>query len=408
MHIERAGWRRDWRRLGAVAGLALGAVAGAGAQESPYGLYISQGLSRDSNVLRAPSGQGQADTISTTTLGGLLDQSIGRQRLKGEASVQANHFRQESALDNNVPTLKGEWDWQAGDHWEGELGVSHAKSLYRYSLDDGTAVTGRNIQTENQQFFRARLGVVTQWTLEAGWSGYQRSFSDDQYRNQNQSRHALNAGVRYQPQPDLSARFNLRRTDGRYPDYSAVLGADDYTRWDVETLLTLRMSAASQLDARLSHTNEAHSQPAASAGPHWTGSVGWKWQPTGKLTVSTRVLRDSDTSDQTLGEGLVNSQNKQTTRLDLGGQWAITDKVQLGVGYQQSWRRLEQAVTGGAPTLADDSDRTVSVRASYQPVRAVSLGCNVSREIRDVSGATGLSYPYSANVFGCTGRFDWR
>lgn len=383
-------------------------AASAAAQQSPYAVYVSQGISHDSNVLRAPSGQEQADTISTTTVGGLLDQSIGRQRLKGEASVQANRFRQDSELNNNVPTLKGEWDWQAGDHWEGELGTSHVKSLYRYNLNDDTAVTGRNIQTENQQFLRVRLGVVTEWTVEAGWSGYQRSFTGDLYRNQNQSRHALNAGVRYQPQPDLSARFNLRRADGRYPNYSAALGADDYTRWDVETLLMLRMSAASQLDARVSHTNEAHSQPAAGAGPHWTGSLGWQWQPTGKLTFNTRVLRDSDTSDQTLGDGLINSQNKQTTRLDLGGQWAITDKVQLGVSYQQSWRKLEQGLSDVGVTSGNDSARTTSVQLSYQPVRAVSLGCNVSREIRDVSGSTNLSYPYSANVFGCTGRFDWR
>lgn len=395
-------------RLALAVALTLVTGVPAWAQQSPYTLSVTQGFTRDSNVLRAPADQAEADTISSTTLAASLDQPIGRQRVKAEADLQANRFRSHSDLDNNAPTLKAEWDWQAGDHWQGEVGGSHVKSLYRYNLSDTTVVLGRNIQTENQQFFRARLGVVTAWTVEAGWSGYQRSYTADQYRSQDMSRNAISAGMRYQPQPDLSARFNLRRTDGRYPHYSSTLGADDYNRWDVETLLTLRMSAASQLDVRVAHTNEAHSQPTATGGPRWTGSAGWQWQPTGKLNFSTRVLRDSDTSDQTLGDGLVNSQNKLTTRLDLSAQWTLTDKVQLGLSYQQSLRRLEHVVSGVGSLSGRDRARTVGLQLGYQPMQALNLGCTASREVRDVSGETDLSYPYQANVFACYGQLNWR
>jgi hypothetical protein len=129
---------------------------------------------------------------------------------------------------------------------------------------------------------------------------------------------ALNLGMRYQPQPDLNARLNLRRSTGQYPDYSATLGADDFTRWDVETMLSVRMSAASLVDVRLAHTNEIHSQPTAADGPKWTGSLGWQWQPTGKLSFTTRWVRDSDTSGQALGDGQINSQSKLTTHLEVG------------------------------------------------------------------------------------------
>lgn len=395
-------------RLALAASLALLVGVPAWAQQSPYTLSVTQGFTRDSNVLRAPADQAEADTISSTTLGFSLDQPIGRQRVKAEADLQANRFHQDSSLDNNAPTLKAEWDWEAGDHWQGELGGSHVKSLYRYNLSDNTVVLGRNIQTENQQFFRARLGVVTAWTLETGWAGYQRSYTADQYRNQDLSRNTASVGVRYQPQPDLSARFNLRHSDGRYPHYSSTLGADDYTRWDVEALLSIRMSAASQVDVRVAHTNEAHSQPTATGGPHWTGSAGWQWQPTGKLSFSTKVLRDSDTSDQTLGDGLVNSQNKLTTRLDLSAQWTVTDKVQLGMSYQQSMRQLEHTISGVGSLNGRDRARTVALQLGYQPMQALNLGCNASREVRDVSGDTDLSYPYQANVFSCYGQLNWR
>lgn len=337
-----------------------------------------------------------------------LDQVFGRQRVKASAGLQASRFSQDSSLDNNAPTLNAEWDWQTGERWEGEMGVTHARSLYRYYLSEADTSLGRNMQTDNQQFFRARLGVVTAWTLEAGWSAYQRSYSADYYRSENQTRRALSAGVRFQPQPDFTARLNLRHTDGQYPDFNTTLGPDDFGRWDVESLLNIRMSAASAVDLRLAHTNEAHSQPSAQSGPHWTGSARWQWQPTGKLSFSTRVVRDTDTSDQLLGEGLTNSESRRTTQLEWGGQWAATDKIQLGLSLQQSWRQLQQDLGDGDPLDGRDRSRTIALQLGYQPLQALALGCNASRETRDVSGTTGLSYPFRVNTISCFGRFDWR
>lgn len=390
--------------------LATLACTAAHAQQSPYTLSIAQSLTRDSNVLRAPSGQAQADTISSTTLGLAVDQPIGRQKVKAEADIQANRFRNDGSLNNDSPTLKAEWDWQAGDHWEGEAGASHVKSLYRYNLSGASVVQDRNIQTDNRQFFRARLGVVTAWTVETGWERYRRNFSAAQYAADAMNLNALNLGMRYQPQPDLNARLNLRRSTGQYPNYSATLGADDFTRWDVETMLSVRLSAASLVDVRLAHTNEIHSQPTAADGPKWTGSLGWQWQPTGKLSFTTRWVRDSDTSGQTLGDGQINSQSKLTNHLELGGQWTATDKIRLGLSYQQNRRNLQQTVSGQVGQEGRDLARTVALQLNYQPIQALGLGCSVSREVRSVSGdaAAGLSYPYQANVYACFGRFDWR
>lgn len=409
IHFARKNFRTAclWVPLSAL-GLAAHAQSSDGA---PYDLYVSQQLVRDTNVLRAPIDQAVEDTISGTTVGFMMDQVFGRQRFKGEASLQVNRFRQEHDLDNNAPYVKAEWGWQAGDRWEGELGLSHASSLYRYYLngDSGQSNQVRNMQTDNLQYFRARLGVVTALTWQAEWSHYQRDYSADLYRNQNQTRNTVATGLRYQPQPDLSASLDVRHTAGQYPDFSATLGADDYTRWDLEALLNLQVSAASLLNLRLAHTTEDHSLPAAAGGPHWTGSVGWRWQPTGKLSFNTRLVRDSDTSDQWLAGGTVNTaQSRQTTQLVWDGQWALTGKIKLGLAVQQNWRRLQSSTTGLGEVAGRDRMRSVALQLGYQPIDAVSLGCNVSREVQDVSGASGLTYPYHANVVSCSGRLDWR
>lgn len=375
---------------------------------NPYGLFLSQSVTRDNNVFRASSGVIDADTISSTTVGASLDQPIGRQQVQAQASMQFNRFSSLTELNNNVPSLNGQWNWQFGEHWEGELGASHVKSLYRYSLSDGQGDSGRNIETENRQFFRARLGVVTQWTLESGWSGYRRNFSADLYRSENQKQDVYSGGVRYQPEPDLTARLNLRRTDGSYPDFSSTLGADEYTRWDVDTLLNVRMSAATQVDMRLSKTRMSHTQPTAGSGPQWTGSLGVAWQPTGKLSFNANLQRDNDTSEQAQEDGSVVSQSKVSTRLTLGTKWSVTDKVQLGLKLRQSWRTLDHDVPGTGRLDGKDVLRVFALQVSYRPIQAVSLGCNASREVRGVSGETDLSYPYQANVFSCYGQLNWR
>jgi hypothetical protein len=384
-----------------MATLALSAHA----EDSPFSVSISQALARDSNIMRTLPELQIHDDISSTVLSASLNEKLGRQHLRLDASLDAERFRHTTDLNNNAPTFKGELDWETLYHLEGELGASHARELYRYDLDGTGLSLDRNIQTTNQAYFRVRKGVVTPLTLEAGWNAYQRLYTSDAYASDEMRRQAWNAGVRFQPDTDLSLRGLVRYTQGSYPHYSETLGADHYTRWDVESQLAWQITGASHIDARIAHSNEDR-QLQTSRG-RWTGSAGWTWQPTGKLTFDTRLTRDNDTGEQALGDGLTGSDVKLATTLSLTARWQATSKVMFSLSGEHTRRQLGQEETATYDLRGTDRSRSVTLGVSYQALRGLLLGCTAHREVRDVSGDSSLSYPYSANVYSCYGQLTF-
>ncbi len=386
----------------------LGYLGLAHAESDPYALTVSQSLTRDSNVLRVRDAAASADTISTTGLGLSVDQPIGRQRLRASAGLQASRYSSNSALNYTSPNASLTWDWATADRWQGEVGATHSQQLYRDSTNSVLAAQGKNIERTSTTFARARVGVVTEWTLEGGLAGYDRRFSSTVFANQEQRRLAMDVGVRWQPQPDLSVRGLVRRTNGSYPRYSTTLGADRFHRNDIETVVGLRLSGATAVDLRLTRSQESHSQSLLRNSRLWSGALGVQWQPTGKLSLRAGLLRDTDTGSQELFNGTGSTDARLSTRLDLSAQWKATDKVQLTARFQQTQRDLENAAAGlGLEVQGEDELQQVSLEAAYQAMRALALGCNASYEKRTVSGSQTLSYPYSARVIGCFGRFTW-
>lgn len=386
----------------------LSSLGLAHAESDPYALTVSQSLSRDSNVLRVRDSAASADTISTTGLGLSVDQPIGRQRLRASLGAQALRYSNNSQLNYVSPNASLNWDWATADRWQGEVGATHAQKLNSDNTNSVLAAQGKNIERTSTAFARARVGVVTLWTLDGGVTGYDRRFSSAAFANQEQRRLATDLGVRYQPQPDLSVRGLVRHTSGSYPRFSTALGADNFNRNDIETVVALRLSGATAVDLRLTRSQESHSQLLLRSSHTWSGAMGVQWQPTGKLDFRAGLVRDNDTGSQDLTNGTGSTDARLSTRLDLSAQWRATDKIQLTTRFQQTQRDLQAAAaTLGLDVQGQDELQQVSLEAAYQAMRALALGCNFSYEKRTVTGNQALSYPYSDHVVGCFGRFTW-
>ena len=391
-----------FRHSGAV--LLLSLTAGlASAQSSPYTFSLSQTLTHDTNVLRAPSGLAQSDTQSTTGLTAVVSETIGRQRVRGNLGVQVVRFGDTKALNHVVPSAGLTWNWETAERLQGDVGINHVQQLYREGTSSAAAAQGKNIERTTDAFARVRLGVVTQWTLEGGVAAARRDYTLAAFASQALRRQSVDAGVRYQPQPDLSLRALVRRSSGKYPTYSASLGADNFDRTDLEGQVNLRLSGATAIDARLARSRESHSQAALRSSSLWSGGAGVQWQPTGKLALTARLTRDTDAGNQEFLSGAAASDSRLSTRIDLGARWAATDKISLGLGWQDTRRDLQNTLSG-TQLAADDEARTLSLNASYQIMRTLGLGCAFSDQRREVSGSTLLSYPYTARTLGCSAQ----
>jgi hypothetical protein len=384
----------------AAAAVLLSTAGLASAQVSPYTFSLSQTITHDSNVFRAPAASARSDTQITTGLSAAVNETIGRQRVRGNLGVQVVRFGDAKTLNHVVPSAGLTWNWETAERLQGDVGFNHVQQLYREGTSNAVAAQGKNVERTTDAFARVRLGVVTQWTLEGGVAAARRDYTLAAFAAQALRRQSVDAGVRYQPQPDLSLRALVRRSTGKYPTYSTTLGADDFDRTDLEGQVNLRLSGATVVDARLARSRESHSQAALRSSSLWSGGAGVQWQPTGKLALTARLTRDTDAGNQEFLSGAASSDSRLSTRVDLGARWAATDKISVGLTWQDTRRDLQNTLSG-TQLAADDEARTLSLNASYQLMRTLGLGCAFSDQRREVSGSTLLSYPYTARTLGC-------
>src|SRR5262249_35831570 len=97
--------------------------------------YVDGGMYHDSNLFRfsdsfaTPPGVSKADTVVRGSLGLHVDEPLSRQHLVLDANIDRYHYDNNNFLNYTGGALKGQWNWQVGNDWNGELGASAARYL---------------------------------------------------------------------------------------------------------------------------------------------------------------------------------------------------------------------------------------------------------------------------------------
>lgn len=402
-----------------AAALALCGSAAVHAEGNPWTLAFQETLNHDSNVFRAPrdAADRPTDYISTTSVIGSLNQPIGRETLKVNGEFDINRFRFQHQLDSMAHSLSSELDWSTVGNVSGEAGFSNSRQLYRYNTTQATQVVETlNIETENQGFFRARVGVVTDLTLGAEANLYRRAFSNTAYRFNDQLRRDAAVSATWRSNPDLSFTAKVRRAIGEYPDSgNQVLHRPDdkFDRNDFNLGVQYAPSGESSLSITGGKASESHSLDTFRTNELWTSSANWKWQPTGHLLLQLGYTRDNDTgaNDTTVFIfPAVDTDARLRSTWNGSMTFLATGKVRLTAQGSYSNRVLAGTQTVfGNTTEFRGSDRlyTASVSAQWQASRAVSLSCTAARERRATAGdpPPGITYAYGAVVLSCSGQF---
>lgn len=385
--------------------LTLALLAGfAQAEGNPYYLGGSLGVTSDSNVKRAKEGSESSDTITSAGLRAGVDQPLGRGRFLADLSANQNRYSKTSDYDHTNYSLQGQLDWESLERLSGTIAANAGQSLYRDTLN---ADASRNLLRTAGFSAQARLGVVTMWTFEGGLAANRKRFSSASYRYANLDQQSFNGGLRFAPSPMLSTSLMLRRTDARYPDYSATR-ADDLTRNDLELGMTLRASAASTFDAHLSRTRENHSVITARDYNYWTGSLGWNWKASGKTSLGLTFSRDSVVGAYgDLGLPVADTTDARIRNVySLRGQWEATSKIRLNTTVAYARRTLDNALTStltGVSQSSTDTTTTANLGLTYQAMRNLEFSCGFNWEHRTVSNELStLTYPYSDTSINCS------
>ncbi len=389
------------------------------ADTSPYRLGISQSVMHDDNLLRlgdgqsVPEGYSRSDTVYSTALIAGIDQPISRQRLFGDATLRLNRFARNKLYDNEGYNLRLGLDWATVGRVGGTLLVTSNRTLATFaSLEDGVP-DERNIERNTRLSGTVYYGLVSLLRAEASVDRNEVDFSSERYRRRDFTQTGASLGLRWRPSGALNLLVAVRRTTGSYPNYllqpDGSWAGDDFRRTALEVSGEWIATSASRLRARLSQGRTRYDIARERDFSGLTGEVNWAWQPTGKLVLTTRLLREpgQDTSLLgTTGEAGSIEYSRMTSSLDLQANYQLSGKVALQAGYTYSHRDLDRTLSltdaGQSSIVTSDNGNIFKLGAVWQPQRSLSLGCDWRRTTRSASD---LYLAQSSNAFSCYGQF---
>jgi len=387
-----------------LAGLAC-LASSAQAETSPYYIGASQRFTHNSNVFLNTDAQARSDTISSTGVRLGLDQPISRQRLTATLSANANRYSSLDALNNTDYALDTRLDWATVERLSGNVAISSRQSL---PTDAAALSSGlRNLLTVHSASVQANLGLVTRWSFDAGAALSRARYSEATYARNNVNQASINAGVRVTPASGLTLRTGLRHANVDYPNAS-----NEVRRNDLDFSAVVNPGGASTFNSRVSLTQEHQSLVDRSTNS-WTGALGWNWKPTGKLSTSLNLTRDTSNGSYDFTTGSINvasSNSAITTTLGLTAQWEVTSRIAMTGSLAHARRSLNNSLTignGVLPSSASDHTNSLGLNMQYAVLRNVDVGCGVNwsdRSVSSVSGSTTLTVPYSVTTYTCFGQ----
>jgi opacity protein-like surface antigen len=382
------------------------------AQSSPY--YVGAGLTlgQDTNVRRARKGSEVPDKFwNYYGLAG-LDQPVGRQRLYADLQVRRFQFEDLTQLNHTAYGANVGLDWAAAERVSGNLRYGSQRNRSTVTLAGATG-DDVNLETVQEFFARAQYGGQSVLTLEADYTHRKAEFSSRPFFVLNNNSDAVRVGLQYRVSGATTVGFGVRQTDGSYPqaftpDGGITYQSDDFKRRDIELTSRWTPSGASVINARISKSKQENAAILSRDFDGVAGSIGWDWQPSGRLRLNTRVIRDTglettfSSFNGTRAVGV--DASRLATTFSVGGTYDVTGKITADATLRYVDRGLANTAGNGV-TLVDENESftQLALGATYKPTRNSQINCQLSHEKRSTSG-TLLTYPYSARVALCSAQ----
>ncbi len=406
--------------IGASTSLLAGA---AHAEATPYFIGLSQNLTYERNVLRlgnnvaAPPDLSRADTVSVTGVQGGINQPFGRQRGYANLSLRQVTYNNNSIYNNQAYTASAGLDWSTVERISGTLSGTLNRSLSSFG-SFGLGVQDKNYETAQGLNASISIGLVTEFSAEA-------SFNHRQVRNSLQKRAVLSRdfdqdsgtlGVRWRPDAALNVGMVLRDTRGRYPKFQQVADgsflADRFKQQGIEFNGAIQPSGLSTVDFRLGQTKTRYDLNQARDFSGLTGAIGWTWQATGKVRLTSRLSRDTGQDSFAVAQFNVpatSDYSRVTDVLRVQADWDFSAKI----AFNAAWQNYRRAYTQSTPSFLSANSTSASGRESgnelsfgvrWAPYRTSSFGCDASAEVRTASGE--LTVPMRNYNVGCFGQLQ--
>jgi hypothetical protein len=387
----------------------------------PYSFEATQSVSRESNLLRAESGQvvpdglSRSDTVYSTVVRGGIDQTIGRQRLFGDASLRRTQFQRNSVYDSAGYRLAGGLDWATVERLSGSLTWSAQRQLASFSNDEAGILARRNVERTRQVESALRWGVSARLAAEAALTWRDVDFSAPEFASRQFRQGSVYLGLRHELSGAAWWSMGLRQARGNYPQFRRAADggfqADHFERQELDLRAALRPSGASDLEARLGLGRTRYDRATSRDVSGLFGTLAWNWRPSGRLRMRTQWSRDPSQDSYFLetnfGRGTL-SYDRVATAFQLRADHSLTAKTSWYAAWGWTDRSLTRSIevaSVAVPSLRSE-DRTYqyAIGLRWQPTRSLLVGLDVNAEERREGSL--LSRPYRASSISTFGQLS--
>lgn len=384
-------------------------VAQAQEDDLPLFLTASQTFTRDSNLFRDDANK-QSDTISSTALRLGVNKAYGRQNYRLDVTASRNRYNEFDQFNYNGLVSSGEFVTDIGSHFRLTASAAASETLPKFE-DSSTNRTGRNIQRSKRGALDLRYGLYGRMSVNAGYSQ-----SDLKYRISkldNRDSETWQVGLRYQPHELMFYGLTYSQTDSELPDGNRPR-PEEIQRRNLSLVANWRVTGFSLLSANLGYSSERYKVEPVRDFNGVTGSAVWAFTPAGKVSYRLSWLRDTNNQGGSASQGQifgqtfdsVNRANRLTNQYGIAATWQATSKIAATAQFSHIRYDEESKTTttllGQEATESDNRDgrlNAFSLGVDYQPLRSLSVGCDLQRYDRTESV---FSRAYSGRALSCS------
>lgn len=391
--------RLDYRLL-LICLLPVAALPTAYADENDgFNVHGGVNMVHDNNLFRVPEGNAQgrqSDTITNTVVGVGFDRRYSLQRFIANVDLANIHYASHDYLNANTVNYDGKWLWAVGSDLTGELSASRNEAPNSYADIPEIRNSGqRNLRVAQTQRFGIEYAAQPSWHV-IGDIAHQTSKNEQIiFATGDTETVGAGLGIKYTPASGNWLSWQARQYQGKYTNRPFdpapnSLFDNKFTQPGHEFNLNWQLTGHSTIAGRLEYLHRKHEHFQARDFSGWDGQLSYIYQYSGKTMFSVGYAR-----------GLVAYQSADSSYyvsdgINLGSQWAATDKITVGAHLGYSHRRYRGEIVPLATARRQDDGTDGGVDVTYKATRWLEIKAGVMAERR----SSNLSaYDYSDRRF---------
>jgi exopolysaccharide biosynthesis operon protein EpsL len=369
--------------------------------------YVGAGITYDSNVLRlrdtaaanAMGLGGMSDTIRHAEFGLALDTMISRQHLTANVNVNQVNYDRFAALDHLDKNASANWNWFAGEHVQGNVGVNYSQGLTPF-ID--FHLLAPNIRSQASEYADASWLFDPSWRVRGGLTHTQLWYDLASQQPGNNTQNQTELGLDYLARSGSTIGLQARHISADFPIPEQDNGTsvfNGYEQNELKAKVDWIVTGKTRLHFLGGWVSRKQDQISARDFSGINTRFAADWSPTGKIDVSAAIWREIGAVDDL---STIYSLNRGAS---LASTWKYSAKINLIAQVNYVKRDFSQSTAGGVfggSSAENDVLRNEGLTMVYNPTDKWEVRLSAVRSMQTANVLTG---GYTSNALMLNTRY---